>query len=554
MATTAAAGVGTLHGSLDTRGVWISFVLGAAAATLTWRTARAPHARITVADTVLFIVFGLASLRVFLWLLYPSGTEWKIQSPHNLGDIALHLNLINRWANGGKFWPDNPFLSGAAFAYHPGMDLWNAALRIGGVPLIEGLRWTGLLGAAATAAALWRWGRGFALAAFLFAGGLGTIWALCATGSLDPMQSETAWKNVFLAMFVTQRGLLYALPAGLVLMTVWRAQLDGHNGGPFLPPAVQVALYASMPLFNAPAFLFLSLHLAVCALSAWRRSPVRPFVAVGLASVIPATWLVHMVTAGFTAGGSLRFFPGWMQEDQGPVFWVWNFGVFLPLVALAGIGVFRRGATAGDRAAWLTGAATLAFSFLFLVAPWPWDNTKLILWGYLAVLPPVWQLVICERPAWLRGALCILLFASGATSLAAGLSLPNGYRLADRAELGGMQVMLRNMPVDARLACAHEYNHPALLLGQPLAMGYDGHLYSQGLDYSQVEHDLDTLMNGASGWRDAARRLETRYLFWGPREQAKWPRSTKPWIDCAVGIASAEGWKLYLLTPCLLED
>lgn len=554
VATTAAAGMATLSGTLDTRGVWIAFALGAFAAVLTWNSARAPRQGISLADAILFTVFGLASLRVFLWLVYPSGAELKIQSPNNLGDIALHLNLINRWANGGKFWPDNPFMSGAAFAYHPGMDLWNAALRVAGVPLFEGLRWTGLLGAAAAAAALWRWGRGFALAAFLFAGGFGTFVELWTNGFLDPMQADVAWKNVFLAMFVTQRGLLYAVPAALVLMTVWRAQLDGGQNGPSLPALAQVALYASMPLFYAPAFLFLSVHLAVCAIFAWRKVPLRPFVVVGITSVIPATWLARMVTAGFSSGMALRFSPGWMQDDQGLLFWLWNFGIFLPLVALAGLEVFREGGTRGDRSAWITGAATLAFAFLFLIAPWAWDNTKLILWGYLAVVPAIWTCIICNRSAWLRAALCILLFAPGAVSLASGLSLRDGYRLAERAELADMQVTLRSIPVDARLACAPEYNHPALILGQPVAMGYDGHLYSQGLDYRQVQRDLGILMNGDAAWRDAARRLQVRYLFWGKREQAMWPGSTLPWQQCAHAIASTGRGQLYLLTPCLLGE
>lgn len=551
---TAAAGMATLSGNFDERGVWIAFVLGACAAVLTWNSARAPRQNITAADAILFTVFGFASLRVFLWLVYPAGAELKIQSPHNLGDIALHLNLVNRWANGGKFWPDNPFMSGAVFAYHPGMDLWNAAIRVAGIPLLEGLRWTGLLGATAAAAALWRWGRGFAMAAFLFAGGFGTLVELWRYGCIDPMQSDEAWKNIFLAMFVTQRGLLYAVPATLVLMTVWRAQLDNGEEGPYLPVPAQVALYATMPLFYAPAFLFLSAHLAVCAIFAWRNVPLRPFVGAGLASVIPATWLVRMVTAGFSSGTALRFSPGWMQADQGPLFWISNFGIFLPLAAIAGVAVFQRGETRGDRSAWVTGASTLAFSFLFLIAPWAWDNTKLILWGYLAVVPVIWKCVIRGVPPWARATLCILLFAPGAVSLGSGLALRNGYGLADRGELTEMQVLLRAIPVDARVACAPEYNHPALMLGQPVAMGYDGHLFSQGLDYRQVQHDLDALMNGAAAWRDAARRLQVRYLFWGKREQARWPDSAQPWKQCAPVVGSAESGRLYMLTPCLLED
>ena len=554
VSTTAATGLATLAGRFEPRGVWIAFAIGLVAAWWTSRKADAPGQRITLTDTVLFGVFGLAAGRAFLWVIYPEGANLEILSPHNLGDMALHLNLIHRWANGGTFWPENPFLAGAIFPYHPGMDIWNAMLRIAGVPVYEGLRWVGLLGAAATAVALWRWGRGFALAAFLFAGGLGAI-TFVQTGVLDGMLDKAAWKNLFLTMLVTQRGLLYSLPAGLVLMTVWRAQLRGEKDGPSVPVLAQAALYAPMPLFNAPAFLFLSIVLGVCVAVSWKRETLRPFLTTGLLSVIPASWLVHMVTVRFTAPSALRFEPGWMQGDGGLWFWLWNFGIFLPLVLAGAIAIFQRGgADVTARVFYGTSVATLLFCFLFAVAPWEWDNTKLMIWAYLALMPFLWSNLIAKWPAWARAAACLLLFASGALALLGGLDARHGYRLAERAELSAVQVMLRTIPVNARLATAPSYEHPALILGQPVAMGHDGHLFSQGLDYGPVEGQLSTLMSGQADWRNAARRLGVHYLFWGKRESARWSESTQPWKECASLLADTPQGALYLLTPCLLQD
>lgn len=552
--TVAAAGSASLAGHTGAGGAWISLALGAVAAMATARTSAAPRRGVTPADAVLFTVLAVASLRAFLWVIYPQDVDIRVLSPHNLGDMALHLNLILRWANGGAFWPDNPFLAGAPFAYHPGMDLWNAVLCNAGVPVLQGLRWTGLLGAAAVGAALWRWGRGFALAGFLFAGGLGAL-AYFQGLHADATQADIAWKNLFLSVFVTQRGMLYSLPAGLVLMTAWRAQLCGERDGPRLPPLAQVALYASMPLFNAPAFLFLSATLAACAIAGWSRKLARPFIVTGLVSVIPATWLVRMVTADFTAPSFLRFAPGWMQGDAGPIFWLANFGVFLPLVLVLGVVIFRRGG--GDIAArtfYVVGAATLGFSFLFLIAPWAWDNTKLMVWGYLALLPFLWTDLVGRWPVWARAAACVLLFSAGVVSLISGLDARHGYKLADRAELGSVQVMLRKIPVNARVACAPGYDQPALLLGQPVVMGYDGHLYSQGLDYAPVQRELGNLMSGSEDWRNAARRLNVHYLLWGKREAQLWPSSAQPWRKCAKVVAASGEGELFLLTPCLLGE
>lgn len=553
ISTTVAAGMGSLAGELRGLHAWIPLGAGALAALATWGRASASRQKITLADGILFVVFAMASLRAFLWLIYEQGNELKILSPHNLGDISLHLNLIRRWAAGGDFWPENPFMSGAIFPYHPGMDLWNALLAIAGVPVFEGLRWAGLLGAAATAAALWRWGRGFALAAFLFAGGL-SAFAIFTGGSISNTEEGVAWKNLFLTMFVTQRGLLYSLPAGLVLMCVWRGQLRGEKADARLSLLPQAALYATMPLFNAPAFLFLSALLAACFVASWKAGRARPFLQLGLVSIIPAAWLVAMVTANFSAPSALRFAAGWMQENQGVWFWLWNFGILLPLLVILGFFVLRRGDTA-SRIFYLTGAGTLLFCFLFVLAPWAWDNTKLMIWGYLVLMPLLWTQMIGKWPLLWRAATCALLFFSGALTLANGVDERHGYTLAERSELADTRFLLRRVPIDARVACAPIYNHPVLLLGQPLAMGYDGHLFSQGLDYGPVQRDLDELMSGGEHWRDAARRLQVQYLLWGPREQSKWPASARPWTSCARTVAdSGKSGALYFIAPCLLGD
>ena len=553
ISTTVAAGLGQLAGGLDQVRAWIALGVGAMAALITWSRARAPRQKITLADGVLFGVFALAALRAFLWVVYEQGNEVKVLSPHNLGDMSLHLNLIRRWAAGGDFWPENPFMAGAIFPYHPGMDLWNAVLAIAGVPVFEGIRWAGLLGSAATAVALWRWGRGFALAAFLFAGGFATL-VLLRGEPVAAMEENIAWKNLFLAMFVTQRGLLYSLPAGLVLMCVWRAQLRGEKDGPRLPVPAQIALYATMPLFNAPAFLFLSALLAAFFVAAWRQGRARPFFAVGAASVIPAAWLVAIVTANFTAPSALRLVPGWMQEDGGLWFWLRNFGLLPPLLIAAGVMVFRRGDLSA-RVIYSTGAATTVFCLFFAIAPWAWDNTKLMIWGYLALAPVLWTELIGRWPATWRAVTCLALFASGGISLATGLDARHGYGLADRSEMADAEVLLRKLPPDARVACLPTYNHPVLLLGQPVVMGYDGHLFSQGLDYAPVQRDLGALMSGTPDWRNAARRLQAQYLLWGPREEAKWASCTQPWKECAAVVAKTEkAGTIYFITPCLLAD
>src|SRR5207249_1111624 len=123
----------------------------------------------------------------------------------------------------------------------------------------------------ATFYAFSRWGGTFAVAGFLFNGGIAGF------GFLNPLKGSwgefldyqgdptIAWKSIPLAMFVTQRGLLYSIPVGLLLLWHWREKffgvdVQGRHLGP-LPFWVEVSLYASMPLFHVHTFLALTIVL-----------------------------------------------------------------------------------------------------------------------------------------------------------------------------------------------------------------------------------------------------------------------------------------------------
>ena len=457
-------------------------------------------------DWLMASIWTLASLRAFLWILYPAGTEWRVLSPYNLGDISLHIHLIRYFASGVSFWPESPILSGVPLTYPPGADFFNSLLLLAGLPLERGLVWTGLIGAALSGWALWRWGGAFAIAAFLFNGGLAGF-AIFQTGVLEDFQSEVAWKNVFLTMLVTQRGLLFAIPAGLLLLASWRDRYFREGSG--IPAHVCWLLYVSMPLFNLHAFIFLSLALACFFLfAAGSRSKILVFT---LTSIVPASVAVWFVTGGFAAAGGLHWKPGWMQEDEGAMFWFWNFGIALPLGAL----LLWKGLIHGNaesRALTLLSVGVFVLCSFVSFAKWEWDNTKLMLWAWLAAAPIVWSCVIRPWPDFARAAVCVALFFSGAISLAGGLDSRHGYKLIDRNELDWMRSLLSDVPPGARLAVQPDYNHPAILLGYPVVCGYEGHLWSHGLNYQATLGALKRVLAQKPGWTNDAWSIKAEWV------------------------------------------
>src|SRR5438552_9502421 len=166
---------------------------------------------------ILAAFFAIFAFRAFCWLIYIDSEELKIQSPNNLGDLALHITYIRNFANGVSLWPDNPIYVFSKLRYPAGIDLFNALLCCLHLDLTRGLVWTGLIASVATFYSFLRWGGAFAVAGFLFNGGIAGFQFLKTFKFVDYQGDKTiAWKSIALSMFVTQRGLLYAIPAGLL--------------------------------------------------------------------------------------------------------------------------------------------------------------------------------------------------------------------------------------------------------------------------------------------------------------------------------------------------
>jgi hypothetical protein len=599
--------------------------------------------------------FALFAVRSFCWLLYIDGSDLKIQSPNNLGDLSLHIALIRNFANGVPLWPDNPIYAFSKLRYPAGIDLFNALLCLVHVDLMRGLVWTGLLASLATFYAFFRWGGIFGVAGFLFNGGIAGFQFLKTLKFLDYQGvNKIAWKSIPLSMFVTQRGWLYAIPAALVLLWHWRekyfrdtpivptrrdlsapdassaeaAAKAGAKGdhpeaqppvaaddvsrattvnarsngkGP-LPFWVELSLYASMPLFHVHTFIALTIVLVIALFferltwpKIFSEAPMRRHATMLLSvALIPATFFVWLVTDQFHAKSMVKWHPGWVQDSadfgapffrmggaanfgsatafgsllqktwNGVIapffqFWLTNFGLWvvlaLALVALCGWRAWKAGWRWGkkppaDVAFVLSAVVIFAIGYFVQTAPWDWDNLKLMVWGYFLILPFLWSDLIGRWAFPERAVTCIALFASGFITLLGGLAAGHpGFGLIDRARLDAIGTAVRPLPVEARFAAYPTYNHPLLLQGRKVVLGYPGHLWTEGFDYNSPNSKLTALMRGAPNWREAAQGLGVRYIFWGRDETANYQGSSRPWETTARRLASGDWGAIYDLGP-----
>lgn len=524
---------------------WLSLGLGVLVGALAWSALRDLPKATPVrgwAAWAIIVAFALFAFRAFCWVAFLKDGDMAFLSPNNFGDLSLHLTYIQYFANGAPFWPDNPIYAAGQLHYPFGVDLFNALLTLAGADLFRGLVWVGLLGALATGVALWRWGGAFAMAGFLFNGGL-VGFAIFTTLHVADFQGGVDWKSIPLALFVTQRGLLYAVPVGLTLLWSWRARmLQGERG---LPLWIEWLLYATLPLFHLHTFLFLSAMLGCWLLvpaASGQPSPRREVLRIGLLAFVPATALIWLLTGGFHSGDAIHLQPGWMEKS-----WIVNFGA-LPLLLVILLGWLwnrlQRPGTVALAAVAIPAILLFGVTFFVIFAKWEWDNTKLMLWCYLAVLPALWAM-LRECGALMRTLACVALFFSGAVSLMGGLDGSHaGYTLADRAELDRLAIPLRQIPIAATFACLPTFNHPLLLSGRKAVAGYEGHLSSHGIDYTDRFAKLERLLRGEPGWQLLARELGVDYLFWGEREQEKYGNEA-PWSTTAPVVAEGKWGTIY---------
>jgi hypothetical protein len=319
-----------------------------------------------------------------------------------------------------------------------------------------------------------------------------------------------------------------------------------------------------MPLYHSHTFIALSVVLAF--LFVLGDGGVRKAAALRVAlALLPATFCVWITTDYFHAGSFIKWQPHWVQKSGDMAmpfleFWLVNFGVWVPLVlffvGITALAVWKQAKNPDFKipatvAFLIPAGAIFLLGYCVKLAPWEWDNIKIIVWAYLIILPFLWTDLLVHWPIHLRAVVYLTLFVSGFITLFGGLAAgKTGFGIADRYELDNVGAVVKKLPADARFAGHPIWGHPVLLQGRKMVLGYPGHLWTQGFDFAKTEEKLRRLMLGAPNWRDLARSLRARYLFWGRNEKSNYAASTRPWEREAALVASGDWGAIYdLETP-----
>jgi hypothetical protein len=211
---------------------------------------------------------------------------------------------------------------------------------------------------------------------------------------------------------------------------------------------------------------------------------------------------------------------GWVRpESVGYLeYWGKNLGPWIVAVIAALIVFFRQ-------KKWNSLMPTaLAFTLFFIfshviLAPWDWDNIKLIIWCYIFAIMTISDFIWNDREKGVK-ALVFLCFIPGLMIFLHSLPIYNhGVQWVSERELNKAQVLLRNQNVNEGILITPAYEHPALLLGHKLYMGYTGHVWSHGYDFVERERIVNQVYEGAE--INFSGKQQPKLVYSGPLEKRR---------------------------------
>src|SRR5579871_6218094 len=447
---------------------------------------------------------------------------------NNLGDLPLHLQVINSFAQGHNLPPEDPTYAGVRFAYPFLVDFLTAMLVRSGADVISAMwlqnmvlvlalvglihYWTLLLtcnrlaGVIAPLLVLFSGGMGWWLLFSDIKGGDGILSTL---GNLPHdytivSNSILRWGNSLTTLFVPQRSILFGLPLAITIFCQWWLVISQHEDalstskGPIdaqekLPSKLSKAqrkqakkaatslqselpnsnirrmlaagLCAGLlPLIHAHTFLVV-MAVGVCLALLFRSSQRSWLVFFAVALVICAPeilWLAN--TGGVNTQSYLGWQPGWDHGTHNVAwFWFVNTGFFIPLLILS---LALRHSRFAVPARLLKFYAPFIFCFivpnLIKVAPWIWDNIKVLFFWYVASAPLVawflarwWQQRSVVR--WLAPIILATLVLAGSLDVLRVVSEATEYNEFDAQGIASANVISAQAPARAVVLHAPTY-------------------------------------------------------------------------------------------------
>ena len=235
-------------------------------------------------------------------------------------------------------------------------------------------------------------------------------------------------------------------------------------------------------------------------------------------------------------------------------FWLTNTGLFIPLLITALLWK-REDYLVPRKLLFFYLPFTLCFIVPNLVklAPWIWDNVKILFYWWIASAPIIALLLarLWEGKPWhrgLAGSLLIMLTLAGALDVFALLTRQGEYQEFDRDGINFAEMIKQQTPPRATILHAPVHNTPVFLTGRRSLMGYPGHIWTHGLDYGPRETEIKRIYAGAPDAESLLAKYGVDYVVIDPQEHSLMPVNDA-FFSRYPEVAKIGEYHLYKITP-----
>jgi hypothetical protein len=383
------------------------------------------------------------------------------------------------------------------------------------------------------------------------------------------------WGNVFTTLLIPQRSMLFGLPIAAMIITLWwmavgegdRAKRRQGNKGtreqgdrgteeqgdlitssprhPVTPSPYLLSagiLAGILPMLHTHGFFAVMIASVIAVLLFPSRKWIA-FYAPAIVLAAPQVWWLKATPVRDT----LFKFELWKEAGESNLFTFWgaNAGIFLALL-IAAMLTYR---SAEPR----LNSFYLPFLLWFLVpnilslAPWPWDNIKVLIYWSLASCPLVAVMLaylFTRRFAGLAATLIFIgLTLAGALDVLRALSPAENTRLYSREELEVASILREKTPPRSLILHAPIHNSVVALSGRQSVMGYPGHLWTHGIDYRQREAEVLSVYRG--GPDQFLLRFKVDYVIVGPVERSQFRADENYFANKYPLVIDHGGYRVY---------
>ena len=524
---------------------------------------------------------------------------------NNFGDLPFHLSVITSFAFGNNFPPEDPTYAGVRFTYPFISDFISAVFVRCGADLRESMFIENYILALAFVGLIHRWALVLLrdkLAAIitplivLLNGGMGWTLLFEKAGTnegglfgvlmdLPPSFTvipETTWRwgNAISALLVPQRGFLMGLPLAIIAFTQWwiatdktrpvetrdtkkKARASERQKSPWYEDTASTRFSLNLrrmiaagvaagllPLVHAHSFVVVMAMAGCLALIQRRWREWFTFFAVASVIAVPQL-LWSTIHSAVDAGSFFAWEVGWDHGTENPIFfWLRNTGIFIPLIFAAVLNK-SEGYLVPKRLLLFYLPFTLCFIVpnVLKMAPWIWDNIKVLYYWWLASAPLVALLLArLWRQSSIRKVIAVLLFVcvtlAGALDVAGIAMRSIKYQVFDAAGLRFAELVKAQTAPRALIVHAPVHNTPVFLTGRRSLMGYPGHIWTHGLQFVQRESEIKRIYLGSPDAPQLIRNYGIEYAVVGPQEGIVTPVN-EMFFSHFEKVGEVGGYKLY---------